>query len=147
MQQIPHGPFLVGTDGSLTPVRDASMRFAWRGRGCVVTLSDGQISLTAQAGAVPYTAEQRGARPGAFAALGAMPGDLPDGWRLRVLPDHRVRLEAAFDLQGDTSATALVSAMVSFALALDPYLDRLESAGLAASPVTADGVAEGMVKT
>ncbi len=143
MKQIPHGPFLVGTDGSLTPVRDASMRFSWRGRGCVVTLSDGQISLTAQAGAVPYTAEHRRARPGAFAELDAMPGDLPEGWRLRLMPDHRVRLEAAFDLHGDTSATALVSAMVSFALALDPYLDRLESAGLAASPLAADG----MVKT
>ncbi|NKE44163.1 hypothetical protein HB662_05205 [Roseomonas frigidaquae] len=140
MQQLPHGPFLVGNDGSLRPVRDAALRFAWRGRGCVATLSDGQISLAAQAGAVPYTAEHAGARPGAFAALGAMPGDLPQGWRLRLMPDHRVRLEADFSLQGDTTATALVSAMVSFALALDPYLDRLESAGMSASPASAEGM-------
>ncbi|MDP3417023.1 hypothetical protein [Falsiroseomonas sp.] len=148
MQQLPHGPFLVGNDGSLRPVRDAAMRFAWRGRGCVATLSDGQISLAAQAGAVPYTAEQPGARPGAFAALGAMPGELPQGWRLRLMPDHRVRLEVDVDLEGDTTAIALVSAMVRFALALDPYLDRLELAGLAAlPPMAGELAAEGMVKT
>lgn len=140
MKQLPHGPFLVGNDGSLTPVRDAAMRFAWRGRGCSATLSEGQISLAAQAGAVPYTVEFPRARPAAFAALGAMTGDLPQGWRLRLMPDHRVRLEVEFDLRGDTTAIALVSAMVSFALALDPYLDRLESAGLSASPVSAAGM-------
>lgn len=153
MQQLPHGPFLVSDDGSLKPMRDAAMRFVWRGRGCLATLSDGQINLAAQAGAVPFTAEQPLARPGAFAALGAMPGDLPQGWRLRLMPDHRVQLEAAFDLRGDTTATALVSAMVRFALALDPYLDRLELAGLAALPMVAEGMvaegmaAEGMAKT
>lgn len=146
MQQLPHGPFLVGHDGSLKPVRDAALRFAWRGRGCEATLTDGQINLAAQAGAVPYTAERRAARPGAFAALGEMPGDLPQGWRLRLLPDHRVRLEAAIDLQGDTTAISLVSAMVGFALALDPYLDRLESAGMAMPPPAAEGSA-GRVKT
>ena len=140
MQHLPHGPFLVGNDGSLTPLRNAAMRFTWRGRGCEATLSEGQINLAAQAGEVPYTAEQPLARPGAFAALEQMPAALPVGWRLRLMPDHRVRLEAAFDLHGDTTATALVSAMVGFALALDPYLDRLESAGMAVSLLAEGGI-------
>jgi hypothetical protein len=130
MEHLPHGPFLVARDGSLTPVRQPALHFAWRGRGCEATLTPGRLSLGIQAGAVPYTVEQVAARPGAFAELGAMPGDLPEGWRLRLLPDHRVRLETAVELNGAATATALVSAMVGFALATDPYLDRLESAGL-----------------
>ncbi|MGX9964524.1 hypothetical protein ACVFYP_14435 [Roseomonas sp. F4] len=132
MDPLPHGPFLIAHDGRLTPVGRPALHFAWRGRGCEAVVSPGHISLTAQAGAVPYTAERPSARPGAFAALEAMPADLPEGWRLRLMPDHRVRLETDMELPGSTTATALVSAMVGFALALDPYLDRLESAGMAA---------------
>jgi hypothetical protein len=59
-----------------------------------------------------------------------MPAELPDGWRLCLLPDHRLRLEAAQNLPAPITATGLVSALVGFALALDLYLDRLEAAGL-----------------
>lgn len=127
-----HGPFLVAKDGSLTPQRQAAMRFEWRGRGCEAIVEDGCVSLTIQAGAVPFTAERAELRPGAFAALGALPPDLPEGWRLKLLPDHRVRLETAMPLGEEVTATILVRAMVAFALALDPYLDRLETAGLGA---------------
>ncbi|NKC33153.1 hypothetical protein [Falsiroseomonas selenitidurans] len=139
MDSIPHGPFLVSQHGALTPVRRPALRFAWRGRGCEATFSEGQLSLAAQAGAVPYTAEHPAARPAAFAALGRMPRELPAGWRLRLLPDHRVQLESAVPLAGAPTATELVREMVRFALALDPYLDRLESAGVAGGA--------GMVKT
>lgn len=135
MDPTPHGPFLVAHDGQLTPVGRPALRFAWRGRGCEAVVSAGQITLAAQAGAVPYTIERSAQRPAAFAALEALPAELPEGWRLRLLPDHRVRLEHAVELEGTTTATALVSAMVGFALALDPYLDRLESAGMAAGTV------------
>ncbi|WP_439596204.1 hypothetical protein [Falsiroseomonas sp.] len=142
MDHLPHGPFLVALDGSLSAIKDHALRFAWRGRGCEASLVDGQINLAAQAGWVPYTAERPEARSGAFAALEEMPGELPQGWRLRLMPDHKVRLEAAVDLHGAITATTLVSAMVGFALALDPYLDRLESAGMASG---AEGT--GSVKT
>jgi hypothetical protein len=147
MTQIAHGPFLVAEDGSLTPQRQPAMRFEWRGRDCEATFDEGQVSLTIQAGAVPYTAERAEVRPGAFAALGEMAPDMPEGWRLRLLPDHRVRLEAAMPRQGEVTATALVRAMVAFALALDPYLDRLESAGLDAVRGAGAGGAGGRVKT
>jgi hypothetical protein len=137
MDHLPHGPFLVANDGSLTPVRQPALHFAWRGRGCEATLSPGLISLGIQAGAVPYTVDRVAERPGAFAELGALPGHLPSGWRMRVLPDHRVRLETVVELDGAATATALVGAMVGFAMATDPYLDRLESAGMGAAAGTA----------
>lgn len=129
---FPHGPFLVAPDGALRvePERAPTLRFAWRGRGCEARISGGTVRLSAGAGAVPYTAERAADRPAALAAIGELPGDLPPGWRLRVLPDHRLRLEAEQPLPAPTTAIALVGAMVGFALALDVYLDRLESAGV-----------------
>jgi hypothetical protein len=129
-----HGPFLVEPDGALVPQRGSALRFAWRGRPCEARLADGKVSLAAGAGMVPYTAERPADRPGAFAAIGSLPAALPAGWRLRLLPDHRLRLEAEAALPAPTTAIALVGALVGFALALDPYLDRLESAGVMAPP-------------
>ena len=125
-----HGPFLVEPDGALVPRRAPALRFAWRGRRCEARLAEGRVSLAASAGAVPYTAERPAARPGAFAAIGRLPADLPDGWRARLLPDHRLLLETEAELPGPATAITLVGALVGFALALDPYLDRLESAGV-----------------
>lgn len=135
MAHLAHGPFLIADDGSLTLLRQPALRFAWRGRGCEATVETGRVSLTVQAGAVPYTVEQPAARPGAFAALGTLRGDLPAGWRIRLRPDHRISLETEVALPAGPTATALLSVMVGFALALDPYLDRLESAGVGAGTV------------
>ncbi len=68
-------------------------------------------------------------RPGALAALASLPPAMPQGWRLRLLPDHRISLEAEEALDSPPTAVALVTRLVRFALALDPYLDRLEEAG------------------
>lgn len=138
LEPFPHGPFLVEPDGALHPHGRPALRFAWRGRSCRALVEPGRVSLSAIAGAVPYTAERAAARPGAFALLRALPDDLPAGWRLSLLPDHALRLEAACDLPQPAPAAALVAAMVAFALGLDPYLDRLDSAGFAAgAPGTA----------
>lgn len=127
-----HGPFLVEPDGALVPLRAPALSFAWRGRPCEARIADGKLSLSAGAGAVPYTAERPADRPGAFAAIAALPGRLPGGWRLRLLPDHRLLLEAEDALPTPMTTVVLVGALVRFALALDPYLDRLESAGVGA---------------
>ncbi|MGG5812071.1 hypothetical protein [Falsiroseomonas sp. CW058] len=132
MEPLSHGPFLVEPDGRLAALRPPALRFAWRGHGVEARVEGGRMRLTAQAGALPYTVEGAPGRAAAIAEVGRLPGDLPQGWRLRVLPDHRLRLEAAMEMPGLTTATALIGAMVGFALTLDPYLDRLELAGVAA---------------
>jgi hypothetical protein len=139
-----HGPFLVEPDGSLHPHAPPFLRFTWRGRGCEARLAGGRMRLSAQAGAIPYTAESPGQRAGMLAAVGALPKALPPGWRLSLLPDHRLRLEAEEALPAPTTATELVGRLVGFALALDPYLDRLDSAGAAGLP---SAVMPGMSKT
>jgi hypothetical protein len=144
-QPFPHGPFLVEPDGALTANRVPALRFAWRGHRCEARIIGRQVELSAGAGRVPYTAERPADRPGALAAIGALPAELPPGWRLRVLPDHRLRLETALPLAAPTTATTLVGAMVCFVLALDAYLDRLESAGVAAG--TAADASGGSAKT
>lgn len=130
---FPHGPFLVQPDGGILPQRSSALRFAWRGRRCDARIADGRLCLSAAAGAVPYTAERASDRPAIFALIGALPADLPAGWRLRLLPDHCLRLETEQALPAPMTAIALVGAMVRFALALDSYLDRLEFAGVAAA--------------
>jgi len=136
MYPLSHGPFLVDPLGGLTLQRAPALRFAWRGRGCEARIEVGLISLIAQAGRVPFTAQDVAARPGAFAALSRMPGELPEGWRVRLLPDHRIQVVSQQPMPDVATATLLVGAMVRFALALDPYLDRLESAGVIAGAGT-----------
>ncbi len=131
MTPLPHGPFEVAEDGSLALRRPPALRFAWRGRACEARIKEGRVSLSAIAGAVPYTAERPAARSAALAALAELPAALPEPWRLRVLPDHRLLLESARPLSTPTTATELIAAMVGFALALDAYLDRLDAAGVA----------------
>jgi hypothetical protein len=125
------GPFAVDRDGTLQPrapgLRPA-MRFAWRGRRCEAALTREEVHLAAFAARIPSTAEARACRPGAFEAIASLPGHLPAGWKARLLPDHRLVLESSAPLSEPPTATELVAAMVRFALDLDPYLDRLESA-------------------
>lgn len=132
MQAITLGPFAVARNGVLQP-REAglrpALRFAWRGRPCEAVLEgEAVLRLAAIAARIPSTAEPGADRPAAFAALAGLPRSLPPGWRLGLLPDHRIRLEAEAPLGTPPTATALVAAMVRFALALDPYLDSLDSA-------------------
>jgi len=141
MPPLTLGPFTVAPDGVLQP-REAglrpALRFAWRGRRCEAEFTGNSLRLAAIAARIPSTAEPGSDRTGAFTALAALPRSLPPGWRLSLLPDHRIRLETAATLNTPPTATALIASMVRFALALDPYLDRLESAC---------GTSSGTVKT
>ncbi|MDO9709749.1 hypothetical protein [Paracraurococcus lichenis] len=136
MQPLNLGPFAVAPDGALRPREPQAppaLRFRWRGRPCEAAVAPDGLRLAAIAGRIPSTAEPGADRPGAFAALASLPAALPPGWRLRLLPDHRIRLEAADRLPAPT-ATSVIAAMVRFALALDPYLDRLETVSAGVSP-------------
>jgi len=126
------GSFLVRGDGGLHPQGSPALRFAWRGRPCEARVAPGRVALSVAAGAVPYTAQQPAHRQAVLAEILQLPAALPDGWRLCVLTNHRLRLETERLLPEPASAAALVSAMVRFALDLDPYLDRLETVGVSA---------------
>ena len=134
METIELGPFAVAPDGALTPrsmPEPPALRFAWRGRTCQAHFDPGWIRLETDAARIPSTAERPYDRPRAFAAVAGLPHNLPDGWQARLLPDHRIRIEAAAPMDCPSNVIELVSAMVRFALALDPYLDRLEAEGAA----------------
>ena len=131
MQPLILGPFAVDQDGALRsrePDRPAALRFSWRGRRCEAAVAPEGVRLAAIAGRIPSTAEPDADRVSAFETVAELPGSLPPGWQLRLLPDHRIRLETAAGLLPAPTATGIIAAMVRFALALDPYLDRLDSA-------------------
>ena len=138
MSPLPLGPFAVAPDGTLQPrqpERRPALRFSWRGRRCEAALGPGALSLAAVAARVPSTAEPGADRPRAFETVATLPDSLPPGWRLSLTPDHRIRLEADAPLAAPPTATSLIAEMVRFALALDPYLERLETAcGTPAGP-------------
>lgn len=132
MQSLTLGPFAVTPTGTLAPrlpgLRPA-LRFAWRGRPCQAALGVNEVHLAAIAARIPSSADPAADRTGALAAVAQLPPAMPAGWRLRLLPDHRVCLEAREALDGPPTAVALLTRLVRFALALDPYLERLEAAG------------------
>ena len=131
MQPLILGPFAVARDGALQPRQPAeppALRFCWRGRRCEAAVAADGVRPAAIAGRIPSTAEAGADRASAFEMVAALPRTLPPGWRLQLLPDHRIRLEAAADTAPAPTATSLIAAMVRFALAMDPYLDRLDAA-------------------
>jgi len=132
MPSMTLGPFAIDGHGALSPrsnERRPALHFAWRGRRCEAEVDGTGVQLTAFAARIPSTAEPGADRERAFAAVALLPRDLPPGWRLCLTPDHRIRVETAERLPQAATATSLVTAMVRFALALDPYLDTLEAEG------------------
>ncbi|MFL1463813.1 hypothetical protein ACI6QG_16510 [Roseococcus sp. DSY-14] len=124
------GALAVDRDGRIFPAPGSpapALRFRWRGRPCEARLEPGRLRLSALAGRIPSTAEPGADRPWTVREVQAVPRALPGGLVLRVTPDHRLRLEGEAPAGG--TVTALLGELVRFALALDPYLERLESAG------------------
>lgn len=129
------GPFAVARDGTLSPRAPGlspAIRFAWRGRLCEALMQEGGLRLRAIAGRIPSTAEPGADRHSTIRALAGIPPDMPPGWMLRLTADHRLAVETQAPHRA--TAVALLGEMVRFALALDPYLDRLE--GIGAAPAT-----------
>ncbi|MBR0658137.1 hypothetical protein [Neoroseomonas oryzicola] len=140
MDTIALGPFSVTPDGALLPrAPDAApaLDFAWRGRRCTARLAPDGMRIAADAARIPSTADPGADRRRAFDAAARLPGRLPAGWRARLTPDHRIRVETSAPLRAPANATALVAALVRFVLALDPYLDGLEAEGAAWTPPAA----------
>jgi hypothetical protein len=140
------GPFCVDADGRLspgTPEMFPSFHVTWRGRGVQARLTGtgprgGILALRAILGRVPSTGRpeegQALPRRAAFAAVRTLPGTLPPGWKVELLPDHRILAEAQDHLELPTRAENLVTELTLFLLRLAPYLDLLEE-GVGIEPV------------
>ena len=142
MDVITLGHLAIDPEGRLAPKqadRPLEFTFDWRGRRCRAELSAEGLVVETDAARIPSTTEGRDVRQASFATLAALNPGLPEGWRMGLTPDHRIRFEADLALVPPTNAPELVAALVRFVLALDPYLDRLEAAGA--------GWATGSVKT
>jgi hypothetical protein len=130
------GPFLVDVHGRLTPrCLEATPGFMvrWRGRSVHARLEqqgdDDRLALRAVVGRIPSTAHGAGnskLRPRSFDVLRDLRRELPDGWRLRLLPDHSAVMETAAAITLPVTAVELVTALTQFLLNLTPYLDLLD---------------------
>ena len=135
------GPFRVDASGALEltqPTPSPGFTCRWRGRALHARLLPGDLShwrlrFQAPLGRVPSSARAPDAarRSPGFTVLRGLPAILPEGWRIGLAADHRVLLEAERRAALPITATALIAEITIFLLALAPYLDVLEEAGLA----------------
>jgi len=143
--ELPHnlGPFSVDALGRIAPRDGAEMPqflFQWRDRRVSARLmgreGDGCLMLTAWLGRVPSSAGGRPAegRIASFATLRGLLDALPADWRVRLLPDHQVRLEAEVLLSWPATAVDLMTQLTRFLLALAPYLDLLDEGSVLEPP-------------
>lgn len=134
---FPFGPFLIEADGRLTPASEEvrpSFAFRWRGRVMRADMiASGRVVLRVVVGRVPSTASDRvTARRQSFTLLRALSMNVPEGWRMSLLPDHRAVLEAGVDLPDPLTAASLLTAITAFLLRLGPYLDLVDESGMPA---------------
>lgn len=137
------GPFIVDSEGGLTPGKPdeaPAFLFRWRQRLVRAHLMDGpngegRIALQATLGRVPSTAStpEGALRPQSFALLHWLPRYLPPEWQLSLHADHRVVLDAQPAITFPTTAASLLRELTCFLLALSPYLDLLDEAGVNAA--------------
>ena len=140
------GPFTVDTEGLLTPSGPdsfPSFRVRWQGRTVQARLTsppatlpgEGKLELQARLGRVPSTADADPAqsllrREHIFTELHDLASLLPAGWHLCLGPDHGITLDRPHPLNLPTSAVQLVTEVTLFLLALGPYLELLDAAGV-----------------
>jgi hypothetical protein len=133
------GPFSVGRDGSLRPTGgdDSSCGFTWViGRHKVrCRMLNERLVMRAVLCRVPSTAEGGNQsvsiqlRQDVFAAVVAAKERLPKGWKIGLLPDHGIAIEALADLPAQTTGNHLISENVMFAIRLAPYLCFFDEIG------------------
>jgi hypothetical protein len=140
------GPFTVDEEGLLSPRGPdsfPSFRVHWQGRTVQARLTsppatlpgEGKLELQARLGRVPSTADADPAqslvrREKIFTELHDLASELPGEWHLRLAPDHSIRLDRPNPLAMPTSAVQLVTEVTLFLLALGPYLEVLDAAGV-----------------
>jgi hypothetical protein len=134
------GPFAVDSEGRLSPgepERAPAFLFRWRDRVVRARLAEaeaghGRLILQATVARVPSTAStpDEAVRPRTFALLRWLEKSVPSGWRVHLVADHRVWLEAERAIALPITAAALITETTCFLLDLAPHLDLLEEVGL-----------------
>ena len=140
------GPFTIDAEGLLAPSRPDSFpafRVSWQGRTIQARLAsppatatgEGKLDMQARLGRVPSTADADPAqslprRDHIFTDLHGLAALLPAGWHLRLAPDLSITLDQPHRLTLPTSAVQLVTEVTLFLLALEPYLELLDAAGV-----------------
>lgn len=130
---IPIGPFLLNQAGQLSlgvPEAAPCFTFRWRSTFFTVRLSEDGVSLRAQAGRIPSTADGGGKRDGALTLLRALPPLLPADVHMRLLPDYRLQLDTECQPGWPATAASLFAPIVAMLFRLAPALDLLEEGGL-----------------
>lgn len=142
------GPFLIDGQGRIAPRAGEDMPhflFQWRDRRVSARLVDGQgdgrLLLSACLGRVPSSADPGAVdrRNASFGILRNFLDVLPGEWRVRLMPDHQVRLDTEVALTWPASAVELMAELTRFLLALAPYLDLLDEADVLEPVVAASG--------
>ena len=131
---VPLGPFLVQEDGSVAlrrPKCPPNFSFTWRDRRFAVCIHEDRMVLGGPVGRLPSTASGGNQRERASALLRAISRALPEGWRMQLLPDHRIRIEAVYAMHMPTTASALMTPVVRLLLRAAPLMDLLGECGLA----------------
>jgi hypothetical protein len=134
------GPFRVGPLLGTTladPDTPAVFDMVWRGRPVQARLADESLHVRVILGRVPSTATGGAPlRNSVFDTLQHLPAQLPPAWQMGLLPDHRVVLEWVQNLPPPINVPAIVCSLTEFLLALAPYLDLLEEAGVTLLPAS-----------
>lgn len=141
------GPFTIDGQGHIAPrhpEQRATFSFSWRARALHARLSGGELELEAVAGRVPSTGQAAAGsheRSLILAFLPRLPALLPAEWRAILAPDHRLLMFSIITLSEPPVITDLLAAITRRLIALAPYLDVLEEAGLrpGAAPAGAAG--------
>jgi hypothetical protein len=153
------GPFLVDPLGRLLPNAPEAtpcVHVRWRGLWVSARLeadaaagpAGGRLSMSSVIGRVHSTAgPQRHLRAQALDTLRLLVGAMPSGWRMRMLPDHSARVDAARPVALPATATDLLTAMTCFLLDLTPYRDLLAAPGAGFETPGAGSNTAGMVNT
>jgi hypothetical protein len=128
------GPFLVDAGGRLgfhNPDQPPAFSFLWRSRCVSVRLRADSMMFSVPVGRLPSTSAGGGKREAAMALLRALAHNLPAGWRLRLLPDHRIQVDTEHRMDLPTTIAALLTPVVGLLLRAAPLLDLMDENGLA----------------
>lgn len=132
-EPLPLGPFLVEPEGRLSmraTQTEPGFSFVWRGRRCAVRLLGGRVGFAVPAARLPSTSAGPARREAGRFLLRSLARALPTGWRLRLLPDHRVQLETEQTMAWPATVTALIAPVVGLTLQAAPVLDLIDEVGL-----------------